>query len=53
MDPLIVIASPDLDVPGHPGEQVLRIWPDEIGELIDSWDVAWTSMEDGQAQRFL
>lgn len=54
VDPLVVIVSPDLDSPGHPDEQVLRIWPADIGELIQTWDVSWTGIRDDQgSDRFL
>lgn len=52
VDPLVVIVSPNLDVPDHADEQVLRIWPGEIGEFIASWNIEWTSVKDNQAERF-
>lgn len=52
VDALIVIMSPNLDVPGHPDEEVLQIFPDEIGGLLDAWNVEWTSISDDQCGRF-
>jgi hypothetical protein len=49
VDPLVVIVSPDLDVQGHPHEEVLRIWPADIEELLEAWDVEWTGVDDDQA----
>lgn len=48
-DPLVVIVSPDLNVQGHPDEEVLRIWPTDIEELLVGWDVEWTGINDDQA----
>ncbi len=53
VDPLVVIVSPDLDVQGRADEEVLRIWPADIEELLAAWDVEWTSINDDQAQRFV
>lgn len=54
VDPLVVIVSPDLDTPGHPDEQVLRIWPEDIGELVRAWEVSWTGIADDQgSDRFV
>lgn len=47
VDPLVVIVSPDLDAPDHPDEQVLRVWPADIEELLAAWDVRWTDINDG------
>lgn len=49
VDPLVVIVSPDLDVQGHPHEEVLRIWPADIDELLAAWHVDWTDFKDDQA----
>ncbi|MCG6566904.1 hypothetical protein C3E87_04560 [Tessaracoccus sp. ZS01] len=48
VDPLVVVVSPDLDVQGHPDEEVLRIWPADIEELLVAWDVEWTGFVDDQ-----
>ena len=45
VDPLVVILSPDLDVQDHRHEQVLRIWPADIEELLVAWDVEWTGID--------
>lgn len=49
VDPLVVIVSPNLDEQGHADEQVLRIWPADIDELLVAWDVEWTGIADDQA----
>jgi hypothetical protein len=40
-------------VQGHLDEEVLRIWPADIEELLAAWDVEWTSINDDQAERFV
>lgn len=54
LDPLVVLVSPDLDVPSHVEEQVLWVNPEELDALVDRWDVHWTEIADDQANdRFL
>lgn len=46
VDPLVAVTSEDLDTPGHPSEQVIWVWPDDVEQRLATWAVQWSDVRD-------